>query len=59
MQRTINEVFVTFSKINIVHLFLGKETKRKVHIPNTRNGRNMRIKTANSTATNDTQYFCL
>lgn len=26
---TINKVFVTYSKINIVHLFLGKETKKK------------------------------
>ena len=43
-----------------VHSFLGKEANGKVHIPNyTRNGRDMRIKIANDTATDDTQYFCL
>lgn len=50
MQRTINEAFVAFSKTNIVHSFLGKEANGKVF---PRNRRDMRIKTANDTATDD------
>lgn len=60
MWGTRKKAFVVFSKGNMVRSFLGKEANGKVHISNyKRNGRDMRIKIANDTATKDTQYFWL
>lgn len=56
MLETRKKEFSAFSKGNTVQSFLGKE----VHVPNyTRNGRDVRIKIANDTAADDTQYLRL